>query len=92
MRKKSRERLLLMIICGRYSFNNGLEYIQEKYELLLTEIESIITNVDASVCKTKESKEITMPGRILYSPKDLNSSFTELFSKRGWHKQKIKCE
>ena len=81
-----------MIICGRYSFNNGLEYIQEKYALLLTEIESIITNIDASVCKTKESKEITMPGRILYSPKDLNTGFTELFSKRGWHKQKIKCE
>ncbi|MCK4628380.1 MAG: hypothetical protein KAT56_05215 [Sedimentisphaerales bacterium] len=81
-----------MIICGRYSFNNGLEYIQEKYGLLLTEIENIITNVNASVCKTKESKEITMPGRMLYSPKDLNTGFTELFSKRGWHKQKIKCE
>jgi len=81
-----------MIIAGRFSFNNGSEVINDKYPDLLKEIEDIIRLVDAENCKTKKSKEKTMPGRILYSPQDLNKEFKKLFYARGWTNQKIRCD
>ena len=59
-----------MIIAAEYSFNDG-HSIQETHPHLLQEVEDIIAAVDASHHKTKESKEITMPGKMLYSPPDL---------------------
>ncbi len=58
-----------MFIAGRFSFHGGEAFIQQHYPHLLREIETVITSIDAEGCKTKESKEITMPGRMLYSPK-----------------------
>jgi hypothetical protein len=65
---------MLMIITAEYSFNGG-NAIQKEYAHLLKEVEEIIAVVDASQCKTKTSEEITMPGKILYSPKALNRAF-----------------
>jgi hypothetical protein len=81
-----------MIVAGRYSFNNGLETVKEKWSHLLEEIDGIITSIDASKCKTKKSKEKTMPGRMLYSPKKLNAAFHSLFSSKGWFSPRVKCE
>jgi len=81
-----------MVIAGRYSFNKGLESVKEKYGYLLEEINDIITKIDASKCKTKKSKEKTMPGRMLYSPKKLNAAFRLLFSEKGWSSPRVKCE
>ncbi|MDD9974957.1 MAG: BglII/BstYI family type II restriction endonuclease [Candidatus Poribacteria bacterium] len=79
-----------MIIAAEYSFNNG-DSIKEKYPHLLQEVEDIIASVDASHYKTKESKEITMPGKMLYSPPDLNSAFAEGFESKGWQKKRVTC-
>lgn len=81
-----------MIIAGRYSFNRGLKIINRKYPDLLQEIETIIRKITASKCKTKESKEKTMPGRMLYSPKKLNAAFKSLFSSEGWSSPRVKCQ
>src|SRR6266496_2428276 len=78
-----------MIIAGLYSFNGGKEYIDEHYPHLLTEIETVISAVDASTSKTKTSKEITMPGRVLYSPRALNAAFKTGFAILGWEKRKV---
>lgn len=81
-----------MIIAGRYSFNKGFETIKEKFAPLLEEVESIVAEVDASKCKTKKSKEKTMPGRMLYNPKKLNAVFHTLFLEKGWSSPRVKCE
>jgi len=81
-----------MEIAGIYSFNDGQAYIKAHCPHLLSEIEDVIHAVDPEKCKTKESLEKTMPGRILYNPKELNKCFTEEFSKRGWEKKKVECD
>ena len=80
-----------MNVCGKYSFNNGLDILQSEYRELLEEIENIIGEVKATGCKTKKSKEKTMPGRLLYSPKRLNTAFKKQFLKRGWESKKVAC-
>ncbi len=79
-----------MIIAAKYSFNDG-DAIQKIRPHLIKEVEDIIVSVDASQCKTKKSKEITMPGKMLYSPRDLNSVFAEGFVSKGWEKKRVKC-
>ena len=81
-----------MRIPGSYSFNKGLETVQERYAPLLKEIEQIIRKIDASICKTKTSKEKTMSGRLLYSPKVMNDAFRLLFYQKGWSSQRVTCE
>ncbi len=68
-----------MFIAGRYSFRGGEEFIQQQYPHLLGEVETVIASIDAEACRTKESKEITMPGKLLYSPKALNKAFKTAF-------------
>ena len=74
-----------MIIAAKYPFNDG-DSIQKIRPHLIKEVEDIIVSVDASQCKTKKSKEITMPGKMLYSPKDLNRVFAQGFKSKGWEK------
>lgn len=73
-----------MIIAAEFSFNKGKELIDKKYNDQLNDVREVISEVDSSLCKTKESKEKTMPGRIIYSPKALNKEFKKCFKKRGW--------
>jgi hypothetical protein len=81
-----------MKIAGRYSFNGGAEAVQMKYPKLLGEIETAIDGVDAHTHKTKESKEKTMRGTMLYSPRDLNESFKREFAKLGWTSVRVHCD
>lgn len=81
-----------MFIAGRYSFHGGEEFIQTKYPHLLSEIETVVASIDAEACKTKESKEITMPGKMLYSPRALNRAFKAAFKKLGWEPKKEFCD
>lgn len=80
-----------MKIAGIYSFNNGKKIIANRYPHLLEEVKEIIGQINSSKCKVKESKEKTMIGKILYSPKMLNKLFKKEFKLRGWYKQKVKC-
>jgi len=81
-----------MNIAGIYSFKGGQEVIEARYAQELREVEQIIAAVDSTQCRTKASREKTMPGRILYSPSALNKAFQREFERRGWIKHKIKCE
>jgi hypothetical protein len=59
---------------------------------LLLEIRKIIESVDAHACRTKESEEKTMPGKMLFSPPALNERFKELFSNRDWESVRVACD
>jgi len=71
-------------IVAFYSFKGGKDFILENHKSEFEEVKKIIAMVDAESCKTKESKEKTMKGRMLYSPIDLNTCFKDSFDKRGW--------
>ena len=78
-----------MKIIETYSHLNGLEFLMVHEPALWTEIQDVIAAVDAEVCKTKVSKEKTKKGRILYSPKDMNSSFSQLLRARDWKESRV---
>jgi hypothetical protein len=81
-----------VIIAGEYSFNNGAAYHSKHHSKLLKEIYAVIRQVDASICKTKTSREKTMKGRRLFSPFALNKEFKEKFFALGWHNHKVPCQ
>ncbi len=81
-----------MIIAGIYSFNNGEDVIRSQYPAELGEVEQVIAAVDSTECKTKTSREKTMLGRTLYSPRALNRAFRREFDLRGWQKYKVRCD
>ena len=80
-----------MIIAGEYSFNGGLDYVKKHHAALLQEVYEVIGRVDASTCKTKTSKEKTMPGRQFFSPRGLNKCFKAEFYELGWKNCKVPC-
>ncbi len=55
---------------------------------LWQEIQDVISEVDAAICKTKVSREKTMPGKKLYSPVDMNREFKEGLEARGWSERR----
>lgn len=81
-----------MRIAGVYSFNNGKEAITKLHRPVLEEVLQVIEAVDAEKCKTKESKEKTMMGRVIYSPPALNDAFKQLFALKGWMNYKVMAE
>lgn len=81
-----------MIVAAKYSFNNGLEVVTEKYPSLLAEVETAIANIDADLYKTKESSETTMMGKMLYSPVALNKAFKHELYPLGWKSHRVVCE
>jgi hypothetical protein len=81
-----------MRIAGVYSFNRGREIIEAQFATELRAVEQIIATVDSGKHKTKTSREKTMPGRKLYSPRALNKAFKAQFEKRGWRDHRVACE
>src|SRR5437879_5989599 len=82
-----------MRIAGIYSFNNGHKVVAEQYASILTEITQAITSINEEQHKSKESKEVTMPGAMLYSPSSLNKAFKADFARiGGWHPIRVKAE
>ena len=71
-----------MKIVYEYSHLGGSEILKVRYPECEREICEIIAAVAAR--KTKVSKEKTMLGRKLYSPRDINQQFREAFSSRGY--------
>jgi len=88
----TRLRVGQMNIVARYSFNGGEEAINERFAELLEELTSSISAVNASDFKIKVSREKTMAGRLLYSPKGLNMAIFTLLDKKGWRTERIKCD
>jgi len=73
-----------MKIVETYSHLNGEEYLLVQRPAIFKEIKDVIADVDASKCLTKKSKEKTMRGKRLYSPRALNKQFDKHFQKRDW--------
>jgi len=68
-----------MRIVAQYSFGRGLELISKSHSAELREVTMAIQSVDAEQCRTKESKEKTMPGRLLYAPIVINAAILDGF-------------
>ena len=77
-----------MRIGAKYSHLNGEEYLIVHKRELWQEVNDVIAAVDATVCKTKVSKEKTMPGRMLYSPPDMNAAFKVGLQALGWEERR----
>ena len=77
-----------MRIVTKYSHLNGLEYLMVHRPQLWIEIQTIIAAVDATLHRTKISKERGMVGVSLYAPKEMNSAFKSEFEGSGWTEQR----
>ena len=73
-----------MRIAAKYSHMNGEEYLLVHKPDLWQEVCDAISSVDAEACKTKVSREKTMPGKMLYSPTDMNRAFDLELRAKGW--------
>ena len=78
-----------MKITETYSHLNGLEFLLVHKPALWQEIQSVISEVDATQCLTKVSKEKRMVGRLLYSPIDLNVEFKRLLRDKSWNESRV---
>ena len=77
-----------MRIQARYSHLNGEEYLLVNRKHLWEEVKDVIAEVDATACRTKISKEKTMPGKVLFSPADMNRAFKDGLKDRGWSERR----
>lgn len=78
-----------MKIAETYSHLNGLEFLMVHHMNLWKEIQAVIKAVDATKCQTKVSKEKTMKGRLLYSPKDMNAAFKQKLEAKKWKESRV---
>lgn len=77
-----------MRIATYYSHLNGLEFLLVHKPHLWDEIKAAIASVDAEECRTKESKEKTMKGKMLFAPKAMNEKMKEQFKDSGWEERR----
>lgn len=77
-----------MRIAARYSHLNGYEFLVAHKFHLWKKIEKIVSDVDAEKCRTKQSREKRIAGRMLYSPKDLNKELKSGFEQAGWQESR----
>jgi hypothetical protein len=66
---------------------NGLEVLLVHRKKLWKEIQGVIRSVDSAACKTKVSKEKTMRGKLLFSPKAFNKVFSQLLT--DWTESRV---
>ncbi len=63
-----------------YSHLNGFEWIQYHQKPMWNEIENVIKKINAKKFVTKESKEKTMKGKMLFNPTELNAAMKMQFA------------
>jgi hypothetical protein len=78
-----------MKIAAIYSHLNGYEWLQVRRPIFLTEIEATIASIDAEECRTKESREKRMQGRMLLDPAEINRRFKLKLGECGWSESRI---
>ena len=81
-----------MKIAGVYSFNDGREIVEAQFAAELREVKQVITAINSEEHKTKTSREKTMPGRKLYSPRTLNKAFKTEFEEQEWYTHRVTCD
>jgi hypothetical protein len=79
-------------VAAEYSFNRGATTVAKRWQAELDEIYEAIKDVDAKRCRTKISREKTMPGKQLNDPRALNREFKRAFAKLGWQSCKVTCD
>lgn len=77
-----------MRIQAKYSHLNGEEYLLVHRKQLWDEVKEVVAEVDAAACRTKVSREKTMPGKVLFSPADMNRAFKDGLKARGWSERR----
>lgn len=77
-----------MRIRETYSHLNGEEFLLVHHRRIYAEIKHAVAQVDAGACRTKLSKERTMRGKPLFSPKALNHAFAQRLRRSGWREHK----
>ena len=80
-----------MRVVAKFSIKEGEKYISSHFPNELAEIYDCIENIDAALCKIKESNEVNMVGKMLYSPTCFNKAFESNLYPLGWNKRKIEC-
>jgi|FaiFalFF_MnMetaG_3_1042247.scaffolds.fasta_scaffold06330_3 hypothetical protein len=81
-----------MYIIAEFSHKNGKDFILKNHPSEFDEIKHVIAEIDAEKFKTKISKEKTMPGKVLYSPTELNEEFRKRFEALGWRSVRINVQ
>jgi hypothetical protein len=71
-----------------HSHLNGHEWLLVHHRKIWTEIEKIVSKVDANKCKTKISKEKGMQGEAVFAPIEINKCFAAEFSKADWNESR----
>jgi Restriction endonuclease BglII len=71
-----------MKVLYEYSHLGGTEILRVRYPECEREIYEVVSKIAAR--RSKASKEKTMRGRELYSPKDMNRQFGEAFAAMGY--------
>ena len=73
-----------MKIINTYSFKGGEDFIKKNHQAELDEVFESIKGLDATLCLTKESKEKTKKGQLLFSPVDMNVYLKTVLHGKGW--------
>ncbi len=76
-----------MIIADVYSHLNGEEFLLVRRKAAYREIREVVSAINVDACRTKISRERTMSGKRLISPKELNAQFKTHFRARDWLEQ-----
>jgi len=74
-----------------YSHLGGAEILQLRYPDIDAEISRVIDRL-VMPAKTKISREKTMAGRLLYSPKEINAKFKSAFYNLGYRELRLPYE
>ena len=73
-----------MKVINTYSFKGGEKFLKTKHPKELREVQKAIKMLDATICLTKESKEKTKKGQVLFSPVDMNNHLKLVCHQKGW--------
>jgi len=77
-----------MKVIYEYSHLGGSEILHVRYPNHEREVYEAISQVKAR--RTKVSKEETMPGKLLYDPRDMNRQFSAAFESKGYRELREK--
>jgi Restriction endonuclease BglII len=75
-------------IAAFYSHLNGLEYLMVHKPALWQEIRDVVSSIEASLSRTKTSREKTKAGKTLFAPAVLNKDFATRFNRLGWEESR----
>ena len=78
-----------MRIAETCSHLNGLEFLLVHQPALWEDIQGVIADVDASMCRSKVSKEKRTQGELFHSPIAMNAAFKLLLHSKCWRESRV---